>query len=553
MTFPLNIAKALGEAFEALETLLGTADNFSILLSRLGWQVTLNDDQLALVNSVLALSNGLTELADSLAALENDGSDANVGAVVVAAAAIIGALNDLVQSDLSDIAELPDPLNDEVFWREDFAPSLINLLLTDLIQDRAPTLHGFMDMFGLVEPDFTEGDLWWLSAPSRLRWDRLLLAVTDPVEHLKTIYGWRDNLQSSALAAAVGAFGRGLGLQVYQVPISETLRARFFSALSPNSVIRAAEVVFIDTGLTRAGLRILPVQTDDESGIYIEPFITGSASATITPSPSIELALAGSGEASGYGIFLQPGGDQETIGPALAFEQEMHLIWTPDTPQVLIGSPTGARLEVADGDVSITFRGEASDPEIVLAVGGYKTGLQLILTPEDADSFVTELVQNLALETNLAARLVWSNKTGFAIEGSAGFEIIIPLNLDLQVVVISELYAALTFSAELVEITLAITFVAQVPPLTFTIERIGLIIMLTPKEDSSGDVLGGLDVALNFKPPEGVGIALNFLDIVYGGGSSIWTCQGRIQRHDHRGTCHDRHYGHRHYHHPTAG
>ncbi len=518
MSYPLNIARGLGEAFAALSSSLASANNFTILLSRLGWRVKLTDDQMALVNSILGISNGLSGLTNALADLESDDSDPNVAAVVEAASSISLALYDLAHADLSNIAALPAPLNSEVFWSDEFAPRLINLLLIDLIMDKASGLYGLMDVFGLVEPDIVDGSLWWFSSPSKLRWDRLLPAVTDPVGHLKTIYGWGDDLQTTAITAAIKGFVGALGLQTVQAPISDTLRARFFPDLSETLTLHATEVIFIENGFTRAGLRVLPVNTDDDLGLYIEPFIQGIANASITPSDTIELALTGSAEISGTGIFIKPDGRQETLGASVALDQKMSLIWQPEEPQVLIGKPDGMRLEIADAEVAVTFTGSPSDPEIIIALGGHDTGLKLILNPSEADSFVSELMKNVEINASLAARLVWSNKTGFAIEGSAGLEIIIPLNLDIAFVTLHELYLVLVLAAENIEITAAVTFSAEVPPLTFTVNRIGLITSITPDDDPTTNGLGGLDIALAFKPPTGAGIALNFLDIVYGGG-----------------------------------
>ncbi|MBK8034811.1 MAG: hypothetical protein IPK17_35975 [Chloroflexi bacterium] len=518
MSYPLNIAKGFGEAFAALSASLASANKFTLLLSRLGWRVKLTDEQMALITSLLGISSNLSALTNALADLESDDSDPNVAAVVEAAFNISLALYDLAQTDFSAIAQLPAPLNSEAFWIDDFAPRLINLLLIDLITDKASGLYGLMDVFGLVEPDIVDGSLWWFSSPAKLRWDRLLPAVTDPVGHLKTIYGWDDDLQTTAITAAIKSFVAALGLQTVQAPISDTVRARFFPDLSETLTIHATEVIFIENGFTRAGLRILPVNTDDDIGLYIEPFIQGIANASLQPSDALELALTAGAEASGTGLFITPEGQPETLGASVALDQKMSLIWQPEAPQVLIGKPDGMRLELADTEVSVTFTGSPADPEIIITLGGRDTGLKLILNPSEADSFVSELMKNVEINASLAARLVWSSKTGFAIEGSTGLEIVIPLNLEIAFVTLNELYLALALAAESLDITAAVTFTAELPPLTFTVNRIGLLTTVIPDDNPTTNGLGGLDLALAFKPPTGAGIALNFLDIVYGGG-----------------------------------
>jgi len=124
MTYPLNIAKGLGDAFAALDSSLATAENFAVLLKRLGWRVQFTAQQMTLwrvqftaqqmtlINAIMGVSGAITDLLDALAALENNDSDPNVAAVVEAAFTVSTALYGLASADLSDIATLPAPLND---------------------------------------------------------------------------------------------------------------------------------------------------------------------------------------------------------------------------------------------------------------------------------------------------------------------------------------------------------------------------------------------------------------------------------------------------------
>jgi hypothetical protein len=517
MALPINIARGLGNAFAALESALSTPENFSVLISRLGWEVQLDDDQMALVNSVMGVSGDLGSLANALTALENDSSDAKAAVVTEAVVALILSLEDLLTEPLENIASLPEPLNEEIFWREQLVPPLIDLLLTDVIAENASALAGFMRLFGLAEPGQTEGDLWYITS-DRLRWDRLLPAITDPLGHLKTIYGWGGDLQTAAIAHALNEFARRLGLTVYDAALPQALKDRFYPDVPDYACPRVLEVRVIDSGLVRAGLRILPVNTEAEVGIYVGPFVIGSADVSVNRAPGLDVEMSGSAGVDVAGIFLSTDGKRESIGSAASYEQEFRLIWQPDPPQVLIGSQTGARLELVDGEFTVTFKGLSANPEVEIALGGYNIGARLVLNPADSDSFLSELLHNVKLNANLAPRLVLSSSGTLTVEGSVGLELIVPLNLDLLFFTLSELYAALTLGTDDVDLTGALTFSAELPPFTFTVKRIGLTTTVTPDEDSTATGFGGLDVALAFKPPEGVGVGFDFLGIVYGGG-----------------------------------
>lgn len=519
MTLPLNIARTLGEACAVLLSALATPDNFTILLNRLGWQVQLTEDQMDVVNSMLAISSALGDLVDALTLLERDQRNETIMVVVETAAVILTALKELSSRQLGDISTLPTPLNTETFWREQLVPPLIDLLLTDVIYENASGLHGFMHLFGLVEPDVARGDLWY-AAPQRLRWDRIAPLVADPIDHLKTIYGWNDDLQTSAIAEAVHSFVKGIGLAAYQAVLPESLKTRFYSDLPLHACPRITEVIVVDNGFVRSGARILPVQTETENGLYVGAFVIGNANSTLSLSSEMDIVLAGTPEIDIVGVFWQPGTMPEIIGSSVILDQEIRLIWKPETALILVGSPEGARLEVEGAELSLTLRGTANDPELILLIALLDDGFQVVIAPAEGDSFISALLGENELKVGVNIEIEWSSKDGFQIAGGAELDITFPVNLRVFFVTILELHLALGISAEgVIEAQADIDVSAVLGPFALTVGDIGVIATAVPSEATTAHgTFGGLEIGWAFKPPTSLGFTLDIEGIVTGGG-----------------------------------
>ena len=89
----------------------------------------------------------------------------------------------------------------------------------------------------------------------------------------------------------------------------------------------------------------------------------------------------------------------------------------------------GGLIETGGVDVELSIAGPAGDAELVLAAGCRDTAITL--SPSDGDSFLQDLVGADQLRIELSPRLEWSSRSGLAIEGTVGLDVVIPLTLRL--------------------------------------------------------------------------------------------------------------------------
>ncbi|HEX6095405.1 MAG TPA: DUF6603 domain-containing protein [Thermoanaerobaculia bacterium] len=143
--------------------------------------------------------------------------------------------------------------------------------------------------------------------------------------------------------------------------------------------------------------------------------------------------------------------------------------------------------------------------------------LTLKLGADKSDSFVASLLSKADIQGTFDLGLEWAMSTGLKIAASGGVEIALPIHKQLGPIEFATLYLALRIqnSGNLaLEISTAI--IGNLGPLTATVDRIGAGLDLKFSEKAEGKQ-GLFDVDLHFKPPNGIGIAIN-AGVVKGGG-----------------------------------
>lgn len=150
------------------------------------------------------------------------------------------------------------------------------------------------------------------------------------------------------------------------------------------------------------------------------------------------------------------------------------------------------------------------------SVSGEVVSAKLTIDLSQGDGFIASLLSGVKIAANLEFKLHWSPSTGFQIEGSSAIEIALPTHVSLGPIEIQRLYLKLGLASDgSVPAELSSGFKANLGPLEASIDRIGISAKTT--FPSNGGNLGPLNVALAFKPPSGVGLAVN-AGVVKGGG-----------------------------------
>ena len=109
----------------------------------------------------------------------------------------------------------------------------------------------------------------------------------------------------------------------------------------------------------------------------------------------------------------------------------------------------------------------------------------------------------------------WRADTGLHISGGAQLEVDLPLHLDLGPVTFPMLYLIAGIADDAITLEVSVALGVTLGPIEASVDRLGLLGTLTFPQQ--GGNLGPANLALGFKPPNGLGIAID-AGLVTGGG-----------------------------------
>ena len=335
---------------------------------------------------------------------------------------------------------------------------------------------------------------------ARLRFDRLGALLTDPAQHFMDLYDWGDAaFDGDELLRAVDRLVAGMGLP---------------SRFEPASGGRPARAEAFAIGLTAAppGLDVdllLSVGGGIDRDIALpHPAWTGHVKATAA-------AAAGGGGTirPPLEITLRP------VSGEIRGEVDLNVLGRPAEPFVLIGVAGGSRLEIGQVDVGMGFdvawNEAAGEARLAPRVAGEIRLGKLVIDTSQADGFISKLLSGFGLESTFDAGMTWSSETGVRFEGSSTIEIALPVHVEIGPIKVPAMYVSLGFRNGAFPLELSADMSAGLGPLTAVASRIGASAELS--FPPGGGNLGPAQLGFAFKPPSGVGLAIDLAEVSGGG------------------------------------
>jgi hypothetical protein len=464
-----------------------------------------------------------SRLGDQLQALETaieSGSGTDIVADALALASTVGQLVDafghLPGALQAAVAGLPGITAAQVNTLvADLPARLLDLLIFDAI-DAVPAVGAILQVFGVVERTFVPGDPNDPTKPDseqiELHLDQLFPAITNPVAHLQTLYGWgQAGFDATTLLTVLDSALGLLGLPVLLQPASG----------ADPITLQAWALDLRPTSSGPAGLEVdlaLPAQLDQTSTFPLSP---PTWLVTITNHVAIMARASGSIRPP-FSIELAPPSGQITASTELALTAQ------PPDPMILLGDAGGSRLQLSS--VTLGAGLELSwDSGSGTAAGGPTaqgaiTGGKVVIDTSQGDGFIATLLSGVNVESDFAIQFTFAPDVGVRFEGSGSLQIQLPTHVTLGPVDIESLYivAGIDNGAFPVELSAAIS--GQLGPLAASVDRLGAVVTLSFPPGGGNIGPGQVDVA--FKPPTGVGLSIDLAVITGGGFLSIDTARG---------------------------
>lgn len=522
-----TLEQLAGELARVFEPLVQRAETGTLdeLLPWLGLRAfELEVDTTGLDDALTAIATAATALEPLFNALGQAIAENDRPTIATTAASLLQQFRALIQ-EVNQIAEALQALSNETAlapqrraelagFADQFAERLLHRLLADYLEARFPQLALVLIATGALEvvdePGLPEGSLQAPYVRKTVHPDRALRLFTDPTGLLHDVYRWRDPafdglalftmlqrllkekfgipaeiLHPSGEPALLEAFGFNAEVNPAVAPpgLDVTLRA-------PTSIERTETIAEADWKVTY------------DTRVRVSSDLT----ATIRPAFDLDFHL--------------PTGTAVDLGLTAEFTRSTEAI-----PFVVIGTADGSRLDMQGFRASATLDLHADaatpsrasvDPTVAFSV---ERG-RVVIDVSQADGFLAQIFPKNGFTVPFDLIGEWSLSHGISLQGEAGFEATVPLHLTiLDRVSIDRLRLAARSSSEAgdqgIDIVAATDATVNLGPVTATVEQVGFA--ATVSLPSGGGNLGVADLALEFKPPTGMGLAIAAPGVAGGG------------------------------------
>lgn len=392
-------------------------------------------------------------------------------------------------------------------FADELAVAISNAIVASAITDGSPQLGLALRLLGLIDwrriPKQAGNPLSTDHVVRSLALGRIRKLFTDPAAHYREALGWGDAaFDPSDLFALYDSFWpEETGVQTGIAGGEPFLQHGHFrisrdSATNPPSLLLSLSAE-LDADIERRR----PINENWGAGVKSSLKMIGTISGNLTPPLGLALrppAATISGELRGYFDRNPDKRPFDIIGGIGVLSVSVN--------NVTAGVGLNASWDVAAGTAAFNPLVFVDLDKVTIRIGS-----------ADSDGFISTLLAAAAIEGQVDLGLEWRADSGLKVKASGGIEIALPLHKELGPVRLETLYLALRILSDgtlALEISTALG--AQLGPLAVAVERMGIRLDTRFADDADGD-LGPLDLSLGFKPPNGVGLAVD-AGAVKGGG-----------------------------------
>jgi hypothetical protein len=357
----------------------------------------------------------------------------------------------------------------------------------------------------------------------------------NPIEFWKNTYGWgQSTFAGERLIEGFYGLFDAWGWRVREELLDDTTVQQLSAgALDPASVSPLnLRLVFFEHATDElgaeagVGLFLLPETAGAKPGFSLMPYGRGELDVEIPLSELLTLGIkAGIDLSGGVGINVRPNKDIEffaglAAGTPSAVSGNVSALLRlgkEGEPLIIIGGKDQSRLEFGAITTEAGTRFHSGGKFEVFTEFNLQDG-KIVVKPseEDKDGFIAKLLPAEGLEIGIKLNVGFSTTQGVYFGGSGGLEITIPTHITLGPVEITSALIGVKFKDGAIPVDLAATIKADLSVIKGTVENIGLTATFSFPPDRKGN-LGPVNLGLGFRPPNGVGLAID-AGVVKGGG-----------------------------------
>ena len=334
----------------------------------------------------------------------------------------------------------------------------------------------------------------------RVYFDRIGKLASDPAAHLRDSFGWgTPDFDPIALFERIKWWFWSRGERIYWLGEQD---------LDPPDT----------NGLGLPWVRLLKDTSQSPPGLAVEA--SGALDADVErevplgSSGWVAYAMSNSRFEAGLRAVLWPDGRLQVSaigGPTISARMGLRLERPDGEPAVLLGLSGGTRLEARKIDVSFSVEGLDVEPSLQIEF----EQLSCVLDLGGGDSFLKSLSGGERGRSDVSVGATWSPTMGLRFTGSTAFETAFPVHARLGPAAIETIYVISDFKGSAIVLDLSAAVCSELGPFKASVDRVG--VEFTASFPENGGNLGPVQLDTRFKPPSGVGLAIDAPAVLGGG------------------------------------
>jgi hypothetical protein len=504
-----TIARQIGLALQPLKDRLASGQVIQ-LFAELGLQFPPQLLQPSFVNALSAAAGAAGALPATITqlstAIDNDDESGilSAGAQLIQEIGTLIAALEQVGTELNSISgSLGINAAEVSTFAQNLASNLLSYLLISYLEKLQPGVVGIGNLLGVLDyipnPGITGDPSHPPYVTRKLQFSKVGDLFTKPDQLLKTMYKWGDPAFDGTaliprLATSLQLLGVSSAVVVPGTP--PALDSSMFSVQTTPPGITATLKATLPGGFDFT----LPLGGVWSVHISATGTLTGGLAAKIDPPASVTFHPSAALTAQLESDLLAQGADASH-------------------PIIIIGQTGGSRLQTDSFSfgtgVKITWdsgSGTATaEPTVQINIKGGK----VVIDMSNADGFLATVLSGVHVEAGFDLGISWAPDTGIHITGGAQLEIDLPLHLTLGPITLPTLYLVAGASSSGLPIEISAALGLTLGPIEASVDRVGVKGLITFPDH--GGNLGPANLAIDFKPPNGLGLAID-AGVVAGGG-----------------------------------
>ena len=520
-------ARYAAEALVSIGAAVADLDTLTQALALLGWDAPPGIDLLSVMT--IDVSDVAQKLAVVVNSTPSERSDdvlmaERYAALLTAVGSLTGEISAFATALPGKLAAAGDYVTKTAIGTE-LPRRVLDLLTVSELGNSPPALM-LLVLLGIVRFVEYPADPTIYQVPhvrTIVEWDRIGQLLSDPRQVFVTEYGWGTAaFDAEKLLTNIGLFLQSLSARPFIRDLPQSVEEMLAGSPVPEAatdpspqllvnLVRETSAASIDAGLSVHRLR--PTSTGGlDAGLEFVPYVRGSVALefpiigrwTLGADATLDLE-------NGIGIGVRPGAVTLRTGLLTGTLADvtgraglvLHIRPAQGQRFRLLTIPGGSAIEFEElsleGGIT-TDSSQSLDPFIELKL----TGGHVLLTTGAADAFLKQVLP-ASLDSTFDLTAQWSQHNGLHFSGSGQLDINISLALDLGLIDLTNLHITVKPSANNVVVTTGISGGLQLGPLQAVVQGIGVTGTLAFENGN----LGPIDLALGFRPPDGIGISVN--------------------------------------------